>query len=325
MKVIEQEDQIIVSNYPEHAITIGNFDGCHIGHQKLIEKIIEGSSSKRRGNLVITFDPSPRAFFSKEPYTGGLFTKEQKIRVLKEMGVDQTLFQKFDHHFIEMSHIDFYERVLKGRLNCKTIVIGDNFRFGYQRKGDLNFLEENTRKDSINLFIVSRALYKGAPINSTRIRDTLTTSGEITEVNDMLGRPYGLEGQIQYGEQLGRRIEIPTINLDPLDQLVPHKGVYAGYVWLEEEKVKKPTIMNLPKTAVRAVFNIGIRPTINSLGQLRIEAHLLDGTYGPNALYGLKTCFYFCSKIRDEKKFGSLSELKIQIEKDIAEAKIRLI
>lgn len=322
MKVFEGINEITYSSgFPSKlSITVGNFDGCHIGHQRLIAKVIETSRIHENGSLAVTFDPSPRDFFGSNDNVGHLFTKAQKVSAFRELGLDGVFFQRFDDAFIRLSYEDFYRKFLRTNLCAHCIVIGDNFKFGYKRQGDLDYLGKNTLKDDIGLFIENRIEFGGYPVSSSRIRKTIIESGNMDEANSMLGRPYFIEGRIARGDGIGRRIGFATANLCGVEQIVPYRGVYAGYVYLAGSADAEGKVMRLPKVALPSVFNIGKKPTIRESSNITIEAHMLQGSFGPDALYDRKAYFYFYRRLRDERRFGSIHELQSQIEKDIQQA-----
>lgn len=321
MKIITSQnlDKNIQSSIQQSSITIGNFDGFHLGHQELFRDMVEHKRVKdSKHTLALTFDPNPKVFFKRASTSDHLFTNEQKARAFQEMGLDWLYFQKFDQEFAEIDYLDYYTNFIKGIFSPNTITIGDNFRFGFNRLGSLPFLKEKAAKDNFTLSIVSPKTWKDGTISSSRIRESLKEFGDVEGTKHMLGRPYCIEGQIVQGNQIGRKLETPTINLASVNQLIPKNGVYAGYVWLgaKEQSTNAP-IMSLSKTAIPAVFNIGVRPSIKRSSEKAIEAHLLTGKYGKDSLYEYKAAFYLCYRLREERKFKSLEELKSQIKKDV--------
>ena len=270
----------------------------------------------------MTFSPRPESFFRKITDEKLLFTEEQKIRSFAELGMDHALIQKFDGLFCQMSPEDFYEKFLGKNLNAKAICIGHDFRFGKDRRGNTAWLKERGDKDGKHIYKCDAVSYKESPISSTRIRQTLKDK-DIASVTAMLGRPYLLEGFIDQGDQIGRAIGVPTLNLENHKQLLPGYGVYAGYVWLQNQaQAGHPSIHKLPGDLIPAIINCGIRPTFKDKGSsLRVEAHLLAGDHTKQSYYDLKAGFYFTHFIREELKFDSPSLLTEQIKKDIKKAK----
>ena len=305
------------------AITIGNFDGCHLGHQELIAATKQYANQLGAKPLAVTFAPRPEAFFHGLFDEALLCTAEQKTRCFDECGLALQVIQRFDANFSRISHIEFYRCYLLEQLAARALVVGDNFRFGYQRLGDTAYLRQCSIADRLSLTISPALQQGGHSISSTRIRAMLQEHGDVSNAAMMLGRPYMLEGCIAKGEQLGRRLGFPTANLGEVQQLLPKSGVYAGFVWLQDEtgSIQKPAMTTLPANVYPAVFNIGIRPTLHQASPpVRVEAHLLAGTFGTDALYGLRAGFYLAHRLRDETKFADTEELRQQIARDCKQA-----
>jgi riboflavin kinase/FMN adenylyltransferase len=303
------------------AVTIGNFDGCHLGHQWLIKETLRLAKLWNARPVAVTFTPRPEAFFTGLQ-DSLLFTEEQKTRAFGELGIELQIAQRFDQSFSRVTHETFYKDFLKGKLRAKAIVVGDNFRFGHGRGGDAEYLRTQGIADDLAVAIGSAVSHQDARISSTRIRETLQQKGDVSAVTAMLGRPYMIEGTIRRGDQLGRTIGTPTANLEDVGQLLPRFGIYAGHVWMSTDPKARPPLMRRPKEAVPAVFSIGIRPTLeNPTPPVRIEAYLLQGQYGPDELYGRRAGYYLEHFLRDEAKFSGLEELKAGIARDVAEAR----
>jgi len=303
------------------AISIGNFDGCHIGHQDLIAAVRKKGIAESLNSTIVSFNPRPEDYFRPNAEPHCLFSENQKERALDELGVDIFVNQQFNKEFIEVSHEQFFDDYLKRDLKAEFINVGENFCFGHRRKGSAYWLKERCQSESIDFKISSPTKYKDEIVSSTRIRRKLRNEGRVEEATDMLGRPYLLEGEIVKGNQIGRTIGVPTANLGKTQQLIPKTGVYCGYVWIEPESGELPPIMSLAENKYPAVFNIGHRPTVEKdVKEIRIEAHLLSGNWGINSLYGKRAGYWFTKRIRDEVKFSGLDELKNQIKIDIQQA-----
>ncbi len=303
------------------AVTIGNFDGCHLGHQWLIAETLRHAGRLGATPVAVTFDPRPEAFFrgTRDPV---LFTPEQKTRALGELGLERQILQTFDEAFSQVTHDQFYQEHLRRQLDARALVVGDNFRFGHGRAGDAAWLESRASADGVALSIGAAVGHGDERISSTRLRSTLHRNGDVRGLSEMLGRPYLMEGTIRRGDQLGRTIGTPTANLEDVGQLLPLFGIYAGYVWLSPDAAARPPVTTRPRDAVPAVFSIGVRPTLDSAQPpVRIEAHLLEGSYGADELYGRRAGYYLTDRIRDEAKLSGLEELKTWIARDIKEAK----
>ena len=312
------------ANGARTAVTIGNFDGCHLGHQELIEATKNYGQRFAATSTAITFSPRPEAFFRSMASEALLFTEDQKTRGLGELGIEQQLVQRFDLAFSRVTHHEFYRRYLREQLAAAALVVGDNFHFGHKRMGDASFLRQCTAADGLALTIGDAVQFRGQSISSTRIRTVLREDGDVVTAAVMLGRPYVLEGIVEQGDQLGRRLDFPTANLGEVKQLLPKYGVYAGYVWLEASlgSAERPAITTRPANVQPAVFNIGVRPTLaRPDSAARIEAHLLTGEFGPDALYGLHAGYYLAHRLRGEQAFADLTALRRQISMDCEQAR----
>jgi riboflavin kinase/FMN adenylyltransferase len=310
---------------PGCIVTIGNFDGCHIGHQSLIRSAIElanSSNSTSKNTAVaavaLSFSPRPEAFFHGVKNERLLFTENQKTRAFAELGLNAQIIQTFDEPFSRLSHEDFYQKFLLQGIKARGILVGENFRFGHDRLGDTEFLKKKAKTSQTKIIIGQASLDSGKIVSSTRIRAALSQSGNVKHAEKMLGRPYMLEGVIKKGDQLGRQLGVPTANLEDVRQIIPAFGVYAGYVVLNKGEQNNISVTSLPKAAVPAVFSIGVRPTLARLEPVvRIEAHLLHGAYGANELYDYKAGFFFQHRLRGEEHFANLEQLKKQMQEDI--------
>jgi len=306
------------------AVTIGNFDGCHLGHQQLLAAARRYAAALEAQSVAVTFRPRPEAFFKGLAAEPLLFTEEQKTRALAELAIAYQVAQPFDLALSSMGYEAFYESCLKTILGAVALVVGDNFRFGQGRQGNAAFLADRGRADGLEVTIGEAAQWAGERISSSRVRAALRADGDVTAATAMLGRPYMLEGVIAQGDQLGRQLGVPTANLEDVSQLLPRYGIYAGYVWLAApaRSADRPPVMHLPSDAIPAVFSFGIRPTLKSEHPpVRLEAHLLAGTYGLGELYGRRAGYYLTHHLRDELTFANLDELKARIAQDIDEAK----
>lgn len=311
------------------SVTIGNFDGCHLGHQALAKKTCDFARELVAEPTVVTFTPHPDCFFRGDAAVRLIFTPEQKARAFAELGLGRQVLQRFDVPFVQVSHEAFYDDYLRRRLGMAALTVGANFRFGKGRGGDAAYLQDRGRRDGVVVTIDPGVTLGDEPISSSRLRHVLADTGDAAAAAAMLGRPYLMEGIIERGDQLGRTLGVPTVNLERVHQLVPRYGVYAGYVWLAPAAGAtdaRPQVLRLDAKAVRAVFGIGVRPTVKSAGvpALRIEAHLLDGTYGEDALYDYRAGFYLTDWLRAEEKFASLADLTAQMQADIVRARTLL-
>ena len=299
MEIIKKKD-FNKFNSPGTIIAIGSFDGIHQGHQKIINKTISSASEKNLYSGVFTFEPHPQEVISPENKPEYLTSKNQKISFLEQMGLDYYFEQEFTKKFSQINFEDFISKILVSQLGLKEIVVGNDFRFGYNGKGNIDKLKSLANKYDFQVNVVSPYKLKGKKVSSTRIRN-LVKKGKIDMVNSCLGRPYCLEGEVVRGEGLGKRIGFPTANLDLITSYVlPPRGVYIGYAYIDDNKYK-------------AITNFGSRPTFS--GRIyTIEVHLID--FNEN-IYGDTISVELLEFLREEMNFKSTSELIEQIEEDI--------
>lgn len=311
-------------NINSSVVTIGNFDGCHIAHKTLIEK--NQSYAKKLGtqDIVVSFNPRPQEYFRPSSSSRELFTQSQKQRAMNELNVGKLLVLNFNDELFHLSHEAFYEKILKDLLKVKAISIGENFRFGKNREGSADWLKMKGDKDNIEVYILPSVHQKNQIVSSTVIRELLLNEGNSISAAKLLGRPYGIEGVIESGDQKGRQLGFPTLNLSQTKQLLPKHGVYCGLVWLEGEstEINAPTTKITPSKLISAAFHLGYRPSIDEMLLPRFEAHLLSGSWPKDgSFYGKKACFYLTERIRDVRKFSQIHDLKQQISEDVNKAK----
>ncbi|MFK7873603.1 MAG: riboflavin biosynthesis protein RibF [Oligoflexales bacterium] len=293
------------------ALTIGSFDGCHIGHQQLIHEMLHLAKAHNQTPTVLTFYPHPRDFFQNSGTTNCLFTIEMKKRFLKSLGVEHILVQSFDLPFSTKSAQWFYEDFLCKQLKTQTLMVGPNFHFGHKREGCIEWLQKQQHGPSLK--VLTPLLENDSMISSSRIRSYLR-NGDPQTAAKLLGRDYLLEGQLKPGDKIGRKIQVPTLNLENISQLIPKYGVYLGYVWIAEpQNTDSPPIQRTD--AHPALINIGLRPTVDGTRE-RVEAHLLYGEW-PEEMYEKKAGFYLHQYLRNEKKFEDINELKTALYHDI--------
>jgi len=316
---------------PGFVLTIGNFDGCHLGHQALIQAA-RGLACDA-DVCVLTFDPRPAVYFRKlnglpqdehAPASESLFDPQQKIEAMAELGVNHLILQPFDAAFSQVTADGFFQAI--SRDGCAGIVIGDDFRFGSGRSGDAAFLGKACQTAGISLRRVDPVTVHGVRASSSTIRREILNSGNVELASVLLGREYALDGEVERGNQNGRRIGIHTANLRSLDQIIPRNGVYAGYFSLLEPLVAgsvKPALLCRNELALPCVINVGHRPTVDASAKprLTVEAHVIDHKFGDDALYGKRARIYFAARLRDETRFSSIEALKEQIHRDIETAR----
>jgi riboflavin kinase/FMN adenylyltransferase len=304
------------------ALSIGNFDGCHLGHQELLKSAIARSRASTSTPTVLSFDPPPQAFFKKEPQLPRLFSPSLKQRALQELGIELLVLARFDEAMSKLSHDEFYSSLVHRKLQAKSLSLGENFCFGKNRLGDIVYLKQQCARDGTYLDVVASANYESAPISSSRIRHALQ-DGQVELANAMLGHCFLLEGTIVKGDQKGRILGFPTANLEARGQILPASGVYCGWVHIAHSKPS--TVTTKPLDSAPAVFNIGTRPTIHQPNAgLRIEAHILENNIPLDSLYGKTAAFYLFKRLRDEIKFDGFDALKQAIANDVTSAKALL-
>lgn len=279
------------------AVTLGKFDGMHIGHMSLVQEVI---LSKRDGltPVIFTFDTSPYEVVDGKKMKYILDSKE-KYDICKNAGIEVVIEYPFDKDTMMMDADEFVSKVLLEKLGAKKIVVGRDFKFGKDRQGNTELL--SAMSDKYELFVKEKILFDNKEISSTIIRKYIQ-NGEIEKANRMLGRMFSINGKIICGRKIGRTLGFPTINLKVSDEkILPRFGVYAS-------------IAEIDKKMYKGITNIGFNPTVSSEDSIKAETHLLDCN---EDLYGRKAEIKLFKYIRDEKKFNSLDELKCQIKDDI--------
>lgn len=279
-------------------LTVGTFDGIHLGHQKIINEMIYQSVEHNCRNLVVTFDPHPQIVLSKDNEVKILTTLEQKLKYLEFLSVQNVLVLKFTKEF---SHIDFQTFVkdyLVNDIGVHTIVVGADHHFGKNREGNPEILIELGKIHNFNVIKVEPLVYDNHKISSSRIRKTLM-KGDVELSNFMLGKKYEIIGKVIRGNQRGNTIGFPTANIeiDNKERLIPARGVYLVEVDLKDSHYY-------------GMMNIGLRPTFNSTSELSLEVHIF---YFNGIIYDEPIIIRFVSRLRDEKKFETIEDLKKQL------------
>jgi riboflavin kinase / FMN adenylyltransferase len=280
---------------------MGVFDGVHKGHQAVIKQAINLAKKNKGKSFVITFDMHPRTLLYPDKKIEILTSEEEKIKILKDLGLDGIIVLYFNENMANMSAQDFFQKELIEKIGIKGLVIGQNFKFGNKQEGDINFLKRIGIKYNCKVKAVKSLIYNKKTISSTNIRKFLH-EGNLKYVTTCLSRDYSVEGKIVRGLSLGHKHGVPTVNIHiPFGKLLPI-GVFGGYIEISGKKYK-------------AIINSGYRPTIDlKENKLCLEAHILN--FNKN-VYGRNAKLYFAKKIRDEKKFRSIKDLFEQIKKDI--------
>ena len=291
-------------NLKKHAgsvVTIGNFDGVHVGHEKIISRLVETAEILGLPSVLISFAPTPQCFFGREQATLSNF--KEKHQLLAQLGVDKHLLIYFNQAFSELEAKDFVQQVLLDKLNMKHCLIGDDFRFGKNRQGDLGLLQSLSADKKFSVENTQSVLCNDCRASSSEIR-TLLARGELNTAKQMLGREFSISGEVIHGQQKGRTIGFPTINIPIKRKISPILGVFA-------------TTVEIEGVVFQGVCNIGNRPTVNGK-KILLEVFLFNFD---QSVYGLEAKVVFKHKIRDEEKFDSFEALKQQIDLDTQQAK----
>lgn len=304
MKWIRTQEQSL-PDIKTSVLTVGNFDGVHLGHRKLIEQLIQTAQVAKSSSIVCTFKPHPMEIIRPEQMIHRLFDYRDQAEVLSELGVDYLVEEKFTKELSRMSAQDFLDLYVVKYFNPSHLVVGYDFSFGRNRAGDFNFLKAYCQKKGIGLTQVPATEMHGQIISSTAIRK-LIEHGDMVKAAEYLGRRYYLRGPVRVGHQRGRTLKAPTANISPDISFVPRKGVYFS----------RTHVLN---QSYFSITNIGINPTFESADStLKVETHIFnfdEDIYGQQIKVELD---YFH---RDEMKFSTVGMLKDQIYKDIEEAK----
>jgi len=295
----------IRAQHKNSIILIGNFDGLHLGHQKLFT-LAKKYKKKYSLNIgVLTFEPMPKMYFNKNINNFRISNQNQKIDLLNNYDVDFVIIKEFNKKFSKIKSTDFIEDILKKKLKAKFIFVSNNFRFGNKREGDVKQLIKSETKNDYKIIKPKPLIKKRKIVSSSLIRNYLQ-KGKLVEANKLLNRNWSIEGKVQKGKQLGKKIGFPTANIDIMDYVIACPGVYAVRV-----KIKK----NLK--IIKGIANLGYRPTFEGK-KILLEVHLFN--FSGN-LYDKDLSVEFLKFIRKEKKFKNVEHLKKQIKTDLLVAK----
>lgn len=284
-------------------LTLGVFDGLHLGHQRIMQTVVERAKAVGAVPTAITFDPHPRAVLHPESAPPLLQTLDQRLANFEVLGIEQAIVIKFDREFASNSAAEFLHDIVHDRLHAKEVYLGKGFAFGKNRGGNIDLLRKMSRELGFFADEVGEVQLRGQRISSSKIRNLLL-DGRINLARRMLGRPYGVEGVVVRGNQRGHTIGFPTANLQPHNRVIPKFGVYA-------------TSTLLDGSWRRSITNVGVRPTFENEAEPSIETYIFDFD---GDLYGDVLRVRFLHRIRDERKFDGIEELKAQIQKDTQRA-----
>jgi len=284
-------------------LTLGVFDGLHLGHQLIMQTVVERARAAGTVPTVITFEPHPRAVLHPESAPPLLQTFDQKIEALGTLGIEQTIVIHFDERFARVRAEDFLKDTVSDRLQAKEVYLGRGFAFGHNREGNIDLLRRVSHHLGFLADEVTEVRLRGQRISSSRIRELLL-QGRVNLARRMLGRPYGVEGRVIRGAERGQQLGFPTANLHPQNRVIPRRGVYVTATLIDGQWRQ-------------SVTNIGVRPTFEGDDTTAVETFVMDWS---GDLYGDVIRVRFLRRLRDEKRFNSVDELRGQILRDVSRA-----
>jgi len=288
------------SSQSHTALTIGNFDGVHRGHQAMLARLKDSARALGLPACVLTFEPHPLELFAPQTAPTRLTSLREKLELLGAHGIERVHVSRFDRAYASRSPQEFIERVLLDGLGMRWLLIGDDFRFGARRAGDFALLQEASRKHGFGLEAMPTVEFQGTRVSSSVVRAALA-AGRLAEAEALLGRPYSISGRVVPGDKLGRQIGYPTANVQLRHNRPPLSGVFAVRT------------VDGHGHARNGAASLGLRPTVDNSGRAKLEVHLFDFA---GDLYGQHLRVDFMHKIRDEQKFPDLTVLKARIAED---------
>ena len=284
-------------------LTLGVFDGLHLGHQLIVRTVVERARAVAAVPTVITFDPHPRAVLHPESAPPLLQTLDQKVEGFGVLGIEQTIVVRFTREFAQIRADAFLRDVVKERLHAKEIYLGKGFAFGHDREGNIELLRRVSQELGFFADEVPEVRFRNQRVSSSKVRELLM-AGKVNLARRLLGRPYGVEGRVEHGAERGAGLGFPTANLRPRNRVIPAHGVYVTGTLIEGQWR-------------RSVTNVGVRPTFAADMEPSVETFVLNWA---GDLYGDVVRVRFLYRLRNERKFSSVDELKKQIEKDVDRA-----
>jgi riboflavin kinase/FMN adenylyltransferase len=287
------------------ALTIGNFDGVHLGHREMLRRLRRAATARGLPALVLTFEPHPREFFAPDRAPARITALRDKLLLLAGAGADAVCVCRFDYRLAQLGAAEFIDRILVAGLGARWIIVGDDFRFGARRAGGLAELRAAGARHGYEVESLPTQAVAGSRVSSTAVREALSR-GELGQAARLLGRPYAISGRVVHGDRLGRQLGFPTANIRLPAGRAPLGGIFVV-------EVHGVDAVPLP-----GVASLGVRPTIRGAGELRFEVHLLDCE---RDLYGRHLRVEFLDKLRDEERYADLETLKRQIALDCERAR----
>jgi len=289
-----------------HAVTIGNFDGLHLGHQAMLARLQDVARTRGLPSCVLSFEPHPREFFAPEQAPARLSSLREKAECLQQLGIDRLHVFRFDRAFSALTAEAFIERVLGRTLQARYVLVGDDFRYGAKRAGDFALLESLGQPLGFDAEFLPTVEVAGERASSTAVRNALA-AGELEHATRLLGRPYSISGRVVHGDKLGRDIGFPTANIQLRHNRPPLMGIFAVELY------------GLNGAPLAGVASLGKRPTVKSPDAVPVlEVHLFDFNAD---IYGRRVRVSFLHKLRDEEKYPDLDSLVAQIKRDVDNAK----
>ncbi|MFM1806189.1 MAG: hypothetical protein RL212_448 [Pseudomonadota bacterium] len=298
-----------VSNWTPCALTIGNFDGVHRGHQALLKKLVQTAKEKNIQSCVMTFEPHPIEYFAPEKAPSRILSLRDKLEALAEVGIDQVLVIHFNQHFANLSPTEFVEKILVKGLQVQSILIGDDFHYGAKRAGNFSSLCEAGQKYGFTVERMDTLEENNQRISSSATREALN-QGDLNLARQLLGRPYMLSGHVLHGQKLGRTLGFPTLNVSLANKLHRRKPAAQG-IFIAQ-------VHGLSDNPLPAVASLGQRPTVDDSGRYLLEVHIFNFN---QSVYGKLVRIELLEKIRDEAKYNDLETLKNAIDQDATAAK----
>lgn len=288
-----------------HAVTIGNFDGLHRGHQAMLARLKEEAAHRGLPSCVLTFEPHPREFFSPAQAPARLSSLREKSELIRAAGIDRLHVCRFNQSFASLSPAEFIERVLIETLGARWILVGDDFRYGAKRAGDFAYLKETGARLGFEVESLPTISVENKRASSTAVREALA-AGDMQHARELLGRPYSISGHVMHGNKLGRQIGFPTANIQLQHNRPPLSGIFAVEVY------------GLNGAPLQGVASLGTRPTVHENGLPTLEVFIFDFR---DDLYGRRLRVDFLRKLRDEEKYPDLDLLIAQINRDVDNAR----
>ena len=287
------------------ALTIGNFDGVHLGHQAMLARLTAASRELGLASCVMTFEPHPREFFAPDQAPTRLTSLREKLELLARCGVERVQICRFNFDFARTTPEDFVTRILHRGLGARWILVGDDFRFGARRAGDFVMLKQAGRECGFEVHAMSSVTVDQVRVSSTAVRESLA-SGDMPRAQRLLGRAYSISGRVVSGDRLGRKLDCPTANVLMKHNRPPLSGIFAV------------DVRGIDARVLPGVASLGVRPTVARDARPSLEVHVFDFD---REIYGAHLQVDFLHKFRDEEKYADVETLKRQIAVDVANAK----